>query len=141
MSWYNPLFLAHLYQDIAHYLNQKIDLKPIIENLIITSNTPYKKDLEAFKNTLLTQQNIQKSFSSLNTTQAHNALIKNAIQSNKLPQTLLYISTEHKKTLLHRIKKSSQIISTITLILTGTCIGFGFYLTLLPITQLIQNPL
>ena len=125
--------------EITLYLNQHIDIKSIIESIRINTNSTYKTHLQRFKDLALKQHKLKEAFNTLLPDKTQQHILSHAITSKQLEKGLNVIATSYKHHFLDRLKTTLSRISTCLLILTGTTVFAGFYLTLLPLQYLVES--
>jgi type II secretory pathway component PulF len=133
------LFVIDLFSIITPYLNEGVDFKTVIKNISVTSSTQLQQTLDKFKTSILNSAPYTTSFSKLIPNSAYIQIITQAIATNKLEFGLTKIVTLYRAHHKMKIKHLSSVVKIITFTLTGINILIGFYLTILPMNQIIDK--
>lgn len=133
------LFVIDLFSMITPYLNQGVDIKSIIKQISISNQSHLNPILEKFKTSLLNSSNYITSFSILISNSTYVQIIIQAIATNKLEFGLTKIVSLYRTRHKMKLKKLSLHVKSCATILTGINILIGFYLTILPMNQIITT--
>ena len=136
-STVKEIFVIDLFSLINPYLNQGVDLKTIVKSISVTKSKKLQLTLDEFKSSILNSASYTTSFSMLISNSTYVQIITQAIATNKLEFGLTKIISLYRTTHKMKLIRLSNTIKIIALIFTGLNILIGFYLTILPMNQII----
>ena len=134
----HELFIGHFFSLLESYLQQGVELITLVKSISIASS-PFKKELAIFKNDIVCSHSYQCAFERLLNNPSYFKIIEYSISINQLQKGLSQIQHIIQQRHDFLIKKFATIIKIIATLLTGFNILFGFYISIFPMTQIIEK--
>ena len=133
------LFVIDLFAVITPLLNQGIDLKTIIKEISISKNKSLASTYNAFRESLLCSEPYEKSFSILISNKSFINIIIQSLATNKLDYGLSKVSDFYRTYHKLKVTQLAMSLKVIAFFIIGINILIGFYLTILPMNQIITK--